>query len=917
MNAIGISLVWCMVQVTLLGLLVSVVYVVARWLRPAAAAPVLLSGLAMIVVLSLLAFSPWPRWSWVTSAFWPITATVSSSGQADVAPSGNSTDAAPDPVTEVSVREQESPQPSRPAIGQTLRRLIAEELIAPPPAAFASGWRWPAVAGATLLAAVIFGLGWLVLGMLSVRWQQRSSQPVRDRELIELVDVLCAELCCQRRIEIRQCDNLVTAAMIGWRRPTLLVPPDWRTWSQEERHAVLAHEIVHARGHDCLGMLCGQLALMLHVYHPLLHWLTNRLRLEQELAADAAAASVNGGQRQYLATIAQLALRQPERPVLWPARTFLPTRTAFMRRIAMLRDNKLPVGRPSLAARLSVAGIVLVGGLLVAGLRGPAGHEQAWAAERSKSPAGAQAIKAFNSQDKPITKDGVRIEEGAWRIQGQQNRTVRLFEVPLAGIDDCTLYYRAKMRTEELDGRAYLEMWCRLSSGGEAFSRGLMNPVSGTTGWAHYETPFFLKPGERTDLVKLNVVIEGKGALWIKDVELIRGPLPAGMAAAPAAADDSSSDPSDGARLAQQGWQLFGRGQMADAKNNFEKAVKLAPENAAAWNGLGWGSLHCGDAAQAEKAFKRTLELEPKAAGALNGLGQLYLMQRKYDDAERWLLQAAPQAPAAWYGLTRLYLIQGKFEQAQKWAQKIVDSGQADDGARQLLQAAKDKRLSDALRSRIEPPPTRPAPARKAATGAARVSSAKAVAELPLVNAGMEQGNDSPTGWKQGFPIPGVKYLWDKTSGHGSSKSLCLHKTVARYFPIAEWHQSAPNPKTTSKLRVSVWVKAEKATKGILDVQFLNPDDSAHPRTHQWAAYIGAREADAAPVSHDWTRYAGVIEIPQGTKALGIGLQIYGPGKIWFDDVHAEFVPDTTPKTDALLVQPGDEKNAGAPSKGD
>ena len=104
----------------------------------------------------------------------------------------------------------------------------------------------------------------------------------------------------------------------------------------------------------------------------------NRLRLEQELAADAAAASVSGGQRQYLATIAELALHQQDRPLLWPARTFLPTRTTFLRRIAMLRDSKLRLDRLSPAARLTAVGAVLLCGLLVAGLRGPGGSAQHW-----------------------------------------------------------------------------------------------------------------------------------------------------------------------------------------------------------------------------------------------------------------------------------------------------------------------------------------------------------------------------------------------------------------------------------------------------------------------------------------------------------------------------------------------------------
>ena len=56
--------------------------------------------------------------------------------------------------------------------------------------------------------------------------------------------------------------------------------------------------------------------------------------------------------------------------------------------------------------------------------------------------------------------------------------------------------------------------------------------------------------------------------------------------------------------------------------------------------------------------------------------------------------------------MTRLYLLEGKFDQAESWAQKMADSGLADDLARQMLKAAQEKHLSEGLRFRIEPPPS-------------------------------------------------------------------------------------------------------------------------------------------------------------------------------------------------------------------
>ncbi len=157
-------------------------------------------------------------------------------------------------------------------------------------------------------------------------------------------------------------------------------------------------------------------------------------------------------------------------------------------------------------------------------------------------------------------------------------------------------------------------------------------------------------------------------------------------------------------QLAQAGWQLWQRQQFAEAATKFEQAVKLAPKNTNAWNGLGWSYFNGGDYDDAKKAFGKVITLEPKHPAALNGLGQMALLKRDYKTAETYLLKAAPQASAAWYGLARIYLLQGKYDEAKKWAKKIVDSGQADEGAKKMLEAAEAKNLSPELRRTIEPP---------------------------------------------------------------------------------------------------------------------------------------------------------------------------------------------------------------------
>jgi len=123
--------------------------------------------------------------------------------------------------------------------------------------------------------------------------------------------------------------------------------------------------------------------------------------------------------------------------------------------------------------------------------------------------------------DEEFSFDG----SGSLRIDAAETKTVRIFDVKNIDIEKAKLIYSATVKTENLDGKAYLEMWCRFPGKGEFFSRGLNSTLSGNSDWTRLETVFFLKKGQNPDLVKLNLVVEGKGTVWIDDVKLYKGEL--------------------------------------------------------------------------------------------------------------------------------------------------------------------------------------------------------------------------------------------------------------------------------------------------------------------------------------------------------------------------------------------------------
>lgn len=131
-------------------------------------------------------------------------------------------------------------------------------------------------------------------------------------------------------------------------------------------------------------------------------------------------------------------------------------------------------------------------------------------------------VRRFSTSNPTLSGDPTVVEGNAWLVNARGEQVVRLFEVADPGAEHCMLTYRATMKSENLEGRAFLEMWCRLPGRGEFFSKGLSQPLKGTTEWASCEIPFRLKKGQRPDSIKLNLAIEGRGKVWIKDIELLK-----------------------------------------------------------------------------------------------------------------------------------------------------------------------------------------------------------------------------------------------------------------------------------------------------------------------------------------------------------------------------------------------------------
>lgn len=132
------------------------------------------------------------------------------------------------------------------------------------------------------------------------------------------------------------------------------------------------------------------------------------------------------------------------------------------------------------------------------------------------------------SEDDELTIDHEDTVDGggSLHIIAKERRVVKLFEVDGLEVENAVLTYSAWLKCMSVGGNVYLEMWCRVPGGGEFFSRGFETAINRSENWTESQTLFFVDEGSAVDRVRLNLVIEDGGHVWVDDVRLDIGPLP-------------------------------------------------------------------------------------------------------------------------------------------------------------------------------------------------------------------------------------------------------------------------------------------------------------------------------------------------------------------------------------------------------
>ena len=178
-------------------------------------------------------------------------------------------------------------------------------------------WR-QGLAWAWLLGAALMSLR-LLAGLACVaRWRCRSrpAPAIWQGRLDQLARRMGVGLSVELRLLPAAVDVAAGPFTVGWWRPVVLLPAGLLTGLPPPLlEALLAHELAHVRRWDYLAHLLQKAVEALLFFHPVIWWLSRRLRIERELVADALAAEQLGAPRQLAEALQALAVG-PQAPAL-------------------------------------------------------------------------------------------------------------------------------------------------------------------------------------------------------------------------------------------------------------------------------------------------------------------------------------------------------------------------------------------------------------------------------------------------------------------------------------------------------------------------------------------------------------------------------------------------------------------------
>jgi beta-lactamase regulating signal transducer with metallopeptidase domain/protocatechuate 3,4-dioxygenase beta subunit len=284
---------------------------------------------------------------------------------------------------------------------------------------------WGLLATLVLSTGSSIVAGWLLLGAWQVRRLRARAQAVPQH-----VADLLAEFPSQPSVQLGTHSDLPVPVALGLRRPMILLPQMLLSRANPtELRSVLAHELAHVENRDLWLLALLRLLMILLWPHPLFWLMRSRVRQDQEILADMAAAELTTRTTyaEQLVALARTAVATRV-PRLVSSVGLWEKPSQLTQRIKLLLDDKFTILQ-SCSRNWRLGTVAVLGGLAI-GLSlvtlTPAEVEEAQANEQITEDANddfrTMEVRITDEAGQPI--EGAKLYVGIWYTKGYQGEKI-------------------------------------------------------------------------------------------------------------------------------------------------------------------------------------------------------------------------------------------------------------------------------------------------------------------------------------------------------------------------------------------------------------------------------------------------------------------------------------------------------------
>jgi beta-lactamase regulating signal transducer with metallopeptidase domain/HEAT repeat protein len=291
-------------------------------------------------------------------------------------------------------------------------------------------WVVALVLWAAVAFAIVVSLAW---SALVVRRLVHRSEPLDDQSWLTPLYEVSDRLGLDEPPRLLMSRDAKMPFACGLATPTIVLPAECESWSQERRLAVLLHELAHVRRRDLLGHTLGRLVCAVYWFHPLAWTAARQLRAESERACDDLALACGTRATDYAEHLLDIvtSVRREGTPMVALA---MARRKEFEGRMLAILDPELRHSSPSRTQSATLIGTLALLSIVVgAVVPAPASAKPASSRNVASHEAGrGQAVVALQAPEVPndanVANDRAQeqtLERSQERTRTKQGRAAR------------------------------------------------------------------------------------------------------------------------------------------------------------------------------------------------------------------------------------------------------------------------------------------------------------------------------------------------------------------------------------------------------------------------------------------------------------------------------------------------------------